>query len=53
MAPVARTKSRGQEVHRLLGPLPPVHPWVFLSVPANYRPFLVSMMEVVVGMTFY
>ena len=53
MAPVARIKSRGQEAHGLLDLLPPVHPWVFLFVPTNYRPFLVSMMEVVVGMTFY
>ena len=53
MAPVARIKSRGQEAHGLLDLLPPVHPWVSLFVPTNYRPFLVSMMELVMGMIFY
>ena len=47
IAIVARIKSRGQEPHGLLGPLPPVHPWVLLFVPANYRQFFVPMMGVV------
>ena len=53
IAIVARIKSRGQEPHGLLDLLPPVHPWVSLFVPTNYRPFLVSMMELVMGMIFY
>ena len=52
IAPVARIQSRGQEAHGLLDLLPPVHPRVLLFVPANYRPFLVSMMGLVMGIYF-